>query len=343
MIFIVPSIILITILPELNVKVVNYHNPLERSNTQSLRGLFSVIIILYHLHQHIDNKSILLAFEMSGPLIVGYFFFVSGYGLMDGLLHNNDYLNGFIRKRFVKILLPYIVITIIYCIVYFVTNNFGIVLDNIKETKNGCLIISNSWYIVIALLFYFIYFVSFKITRTSGKAIIIVFIIDAFISGLLAVTHFGGWWYVSNMAFPLGLFYRHYKDKIEPLIKRKYFLFLSILAIVFILFCLLYLHYSSAIFKLLFLSALVIIFVSLCIFTGYKIHIVGILWSSLGRISLELYLIHELVYKILRSNAIYIHTDAVYVMVVLSVSIILAFFLYKFDSMLIKVCGKRCK
>lgn len=51
-----------------------------------------------------------------GILCVAVFFFYSGYGLTISLRNKKNYMQGFIRKRFLTILVPYLMIAFIYWI-----------------------------------------------------------------------------------------------------------------------------------------------------------------------------------------------------------------------------------
>ena len=46
--------------------------------------------------------------------IVGFFFFMSGYGLTCGLMQKKDYLQGFLSKRLSNIIVPYVIVAIVW-------------------------------------------------------------------------------------------------------------------------------------------------------------------------------------------------------------------------------------
>lgn len=68
-----------------NGKKFNIDN-LSRENTNSMKGLFAVSIILCHLSE-MPNVESFYFFRGTGNLAVSMFFFLSGYGLMLSLIH----------------------------------------------------------------------------------------------------------------------------------------------------------------------------------------------------------------------------------------------------------------
>lgn len=174
-------------------KIIN--NPLEKNLTKSLRGVLSVIVVLFHLSQHTTEGILFRLFGQMGYLAVASFFLMSGYGLLYQLRKmGGGYLNDF----------------------------FGAYAGRLINSK-----------ILHSKILYTFF-------------------------GLLASTAF----------------------------------------------------------------SLLIVVIS------QRITIENCMWDFIGSISMELYLIHELIYVVLRSKKIYITSDGLYIVITLIVSIVLAWLLH---------------
>lgn len=89
--------------------------------TLPLRGLLAVGIVLHHISQRVGQAVPdvwgLSQFEFLGAPIVAVFFFLSGYGLMKSLrVKGTSYLDGFLRKRMTKVLLPLLLCSLVYSV-----------------------------------------------------------------------------------------------------------------------------------------------------------------------------------------------------------------------------------
>lgn len=99
---------------------------LDQCTTNCYRGLAAVIIMLHHISFQIDNLPVFIKpiYYIAFP-IVGFFFFMSGYGLTCGFHRKKDYLNGFLKKRLSNIAVPYLAIASMYAAVYIIEGGTG--------------------------------------------------------------------------------------------------------------------------------------------------------------------------------------------------------------------------
>lgn len=92
----------------------------SKQATVPLRGLLATGIVLHHLSLRLVEASpdcpwIWSQFSFWGAPIVAVFFFLSGYGLMVSLITKGQkYLDGFLKKRLLKIVLPLILCSIVF-------------------------------------------------------------------------------------------------------------------------------------------------------------------------------------------------------------------------------------
>ena len=92
----------------------------SKQATVPLRGLLATGIVLHHLSLRLVEASpdcswIWSQFSFWGAPIVAVFFFLSGYGLMVSLITKGQkYLDGFLKKRLLKIVLPLVLCSIVF-------------------------------------------------------------------------------------------------------------------------------------------------------------------------------------------------------------------------------------
>ena len=89
-----------------------YKEALSLDNTLVVRGFAAISVVLCHTG--------IPVFYRHGYLFVAIFYFFSGYGLMYGILKKKDYLKGFLKKRFLSLMIPYWVATLLYILLFFI-------------------------------------------------------------------------------------------------------------------------------------------------------------------------------------------------------------------------------
>lgn len=84
---------------------------LDRATTNCCKGIAAIIIMLHHISFRLSNLPMYIKpiWYIAFP-IVGFFFFMSGYGLTCGLIQKKNYLRGFLYKRIINIVVPYIMV-----------------------------------------------------------------------------------------------------------------------------------------------------------------------------------------------------------------------------------------
>lgn len=88
---------------------------LDRMTTNCCKGIAAIIIMLHHISFRLSNLPVYVKpiWYIAFP-VVGFFFFMSGYGLTCGLMKKKDYLQGFLSKRFSNIVVPYVIVAIVW-------------------------------------------------------------------------------------------------------------------------------------------------------------------------------------------------------------------------------------
>ena len=308
---------------------------LSNKSTKSLKGLLAILIIFHHISQKITTGENFSNFEYMGRYIVALFFFLSGYGLYFQYSNNANYMKNFLRKRLVRIFIPFYVFIVIY-IIYRATLGEVINVDFfLSFWKDHSNIIYNGWFINSIIVLYVIFYVSFvrKDSKTSFYILTVLTLVYIFWK---AYQDHGDWEYVSIMAFLLGIFWMKNRSFIEKCIEKNYFIFLVSFSILMYIFR----HYEVIMKKIDITNKYVyygivgnlctMVFVVYFLLLTNKLNFSNKYLDFLGDISFEIYMIHGLVMhylgKFFVSSGV---NDVLYTIVVLFVSIIFAYYIKK--------------
>ena len=274
-------------------------------------------------------------FEYMGRYIFALFFFLSGYGLYFQYSNNSTYMENFLRKRLVRIFIPFFIFIVIY-VIYRATLgevvNVDFFLSFWRDHSN---IIYNGWFINSIIILYVIFYVSFKMKGSKIAIFKLVFFILVYIFWKVYRSH-GDWEYVSVMAFLLGVVWMKHRNLIDKFIEKNYFVCLVSFSILMYVF-----HHYEAIMKNIGITnkyvyygivgnLCTMIFVVYYLLLTNKLNFSNKYLDFLGDISFEIYMIHGLVMhylgKFFVSSPV---NDVIYTIVVLLVSIILSYCIKK--------------
>ena len=328
---------------------------MDLSCSKSLLGFFALLIVMHHIVQQIGSEqaSVFRVLEDFGICFVGAFFFFSGYGLMTSYHNKKDYLKGFFKKRFSSILIPFYVCNLMFLIVEIAKHPQASVGRWIGWITGFILLNTQMWYIVEIALLYTIFYVSFRFIRKENVALLVMglfltgFVIGSLLSGHGDYWFQGEWWYNATFVFFVGMLVSRYRQPIEKFLKKYY---VPMLLFAIVLFILLYrvVTYTLSTYgywtetadhpmygdKLLSLCAqipFVLSFLLLVLLVGMKVKWKNVVLDFLGKISLELYLIHN----IFLQNLTGIAGSGMFIFSVFVCSIVAAAMLHSVDDRLL--------
>ncbi|HEX2926827.1 MAG TPA: acyltransferase [Ruminiclostridium sp.] len=334
---------------------------LSLGNTKILQGFCALAIIIHHLSQVLTNSKILSPFKDFGVLFVGIFFFCSGYGIIKSFKTKENYLKGFFGKRLPAVLIPFYLTTLIFMAVFLATSQ-NVPLSQIILGVTGILLVNgHAWYIVAIVLFYTAFYFIFKHIKNEKLAFWCMLL---FIMCYTAVSFLlrhgpwwlqGEWWYNTCLLFFIGMLTARFEHAIIGKIKKYYVVFLpaaiAAFAVMFkiSLFTLnKFTYYAQSAVKSGYTESLicfstqlpaVILFVAAVFILSMKVTFNNVILRFLSKISLELYLIHNL-FIILYGSGI-IKNDLLYVILVVVTAIASAFVIHLADKALIKLIARK--
>ena len=270
---------------------------LSIQTTQNLKGIFAIIIIIGHLKQYtpaLINNLFGNFLSIWAYLIVGGFFFFSGYGLLLQYRNRgNQYIRTFPVRRLLTLYLSCLIIQIPYVVAHFCTLPFSIEYL-IKVFLIPGYAIGSGWYIQSIFFLYLLFYLFFLCFPKVNR--ILVFLIITVIYTVLSIVFNSLLWYQSVFAFFLGAIWAEYKNKIDAVTESTKNYVISLLTSAVIFAATLLLGNANSIedswYSILAKCISVIAFVVLVLLILKKICINNPVFAFLGKISLELYCIH---------------------------------------------------
>ena len=315
--------------------LINSNTYLSLATCKSYRGIFAIVVIFHHLAQRTETGVLFRLFTSMGSLAVAFFFFLSGYGLQKSyILKSEKYKKGFLLKRIPTVLIPYIIITAIYWLMYLFLDQFYSIKDIILRFITGNPIAANSWFIVTILVFYVVFWLLMHFCKNQYLMMIlggfIWFIIHTFFCRTM---QYGSYWFISSHLLIIGMFWAIYEQNIISLFKKKYTTTLILSVEFFLLFFIinktsLPVNNLSRILKISSPFLTNIFFVLSVLVFFLKIKIGNKVLDFLGEISLELYISHGLFIITLRSKYIYIDNELIWSLSTLAGTILLSYGLH---------------
>lgn len=319
--------------------------------SKGILGISAILIILHHISQKFGTSTsagALHVLEDFGVCFVGLFFFFSGYGLMKSVRKKDNYLKGFLKKRYASILIPFYV-----CIIIFVLYNIwkGAKYnshDFLNFLSGWILLNTHMWYIVEIAVLYLAFYIVNRLVKNKGVMIgIMAVLVILMMIGSLLLGHGkywfqGEWWYNTSFLFVIGMMIANWEEPIVAFVKRWYYLVLIVFVGLYIVFYkatmyMLKAHsywsevpgvtkgYQDKFMTLSCQLPMVIAFVLLILLITMKIQFKNKILDFLGMISLEIYLLHGLFLDLFSTPGKIVFEDPfLYAIAVVVASIILA-------------------
>ena len=221
-------LLLIIVIFEVKVERSNW---LDGEKTNCIKGIFAYFVILHHLALlNIESSVVTRIYSHMGYFSTGVFFTISGYALGKKYNELNLYTTiRFWKRRIIKIVIPYFCVSLIYWGGYNLYLNENISIPEfLVSFFNGKPIISASWYIIVLLLYYIIYSLSWNLLCTFKFRFFFLsvgVIVSTFLFFYLGL---GSNWYNSNFCFLLGVFLGKTETKYKKVYKNYIFITLNV-------------------------------------------------------------------------------------------------------------------
>lgn len=174
--------------------------------TLPLRGVLALGIVLHHISQRVlqvvPTAWGISQFEFWGAPVVAVFFFLSGYGLMKSLqVKGAAYLDGFLKKRMLKVVLPLLLCSLVYSVV-----NISILGGQFASVKSDWPFLPNAWFCVTIIIYYFVFYLIALCSKSKQFRLLVWMWLFTFVYiGCLKAIGFGNWWYQTVVSLNMGM------------------------------------------------------------------------------------------------------------------------------------------
>lgn len=275
--------------------------PFTMEATLPLRGVLAMGIVIHHISLRIvdatpDDMWIFSQFQFWGAPIVAVFFFLSGYGLMVSLITKGQkYLDGFLKKRLLKIVLP-----LVLCSIVFEATSITLWGGQIADFRKDWPFLPNCWFCVTIIIYYIAFYITGLLLKASTVKVTYAMWVFSFIYVFLfKVLDFCNWWYQMVLSINIGMTLAYYETAIRNVLyKYKRTVVLLLFLLTFMSACWASL-YKADIFPLGMMA--LSLFIGLLTYTSLCLRPIksNRLLTFFGKYSFEIYLIHGAVISVL--------------------------------------------
>lgn len=270
---------------------------LDRTTTNCCKGIAAIIIMLHHISFRLSNLPVYVKpiWYIAFP-IVGFFFFMSGYGLTCGLLQKKNYLQGFLSKRLLNIIAPYVIVAIVWIGLEIIG---GQTPTRAIAEAFTIRYIQPLWFIWVIIAVYIVFYAVFNHTEINVGAYWFAVITIAYIL-ISAFVNPRDEMYASIIGMPFGILWAMYERKIDSYFEigflRKEIVAIVAFVILFIgRLTLSVVGFDNQLFQSVLWNIITIAFIVPLIELLKKVKIQKRFLIWLGTISYEIYIIHPFI------------------------------------------------
>lgn len=201
---------------------------LDKERCDAVKGVFIWIVFVGHIQDYVrssgyvysgwlDYLGLVVSSKFAFLLVVPFLFF-SGYGVGESIrIRGKKYLQTIPRNRLLTVWVNFCIAVAMFALATLVIGHrysvARILLSFIGWESVG----NSNWYIFVILCCYAITYVSFKLGNVIVASVAVV--LSAL--GLSFIKE--PWWYSTMWAYPAGLLFAEYREKLlEPLFRKKY-------------------------------------------------------------------------------------------------------------------------
>lgn len=300
-----------------------------------IKGITAIVVILFHLVFSISDMPVYnIIFHDVGYLCVGIFFFISGYGMALKLNADKNYISIYIKDKVPRLLIPYLEIFFIYWIGFKImkTPDMGVVRV-LLSLVNGHSIVEYSWYVYAVILFDLCLCFIFMIKNNKVRIGIVIILLLSYCI-VMYMQGMGDEWIRSCSAYVFGIFCACYPCVTDWLIRhRKVAVILCAAELFGRMIKIPQIESVARVYPIHILFSWLdcICLCTIIIVISDRISKRKNIFTSLGEISYELYLIHGLVILMLRNTKWHLNPSWLMILCTLVLSVIIAYIWHRFN------------
>jgi membrane-bound acyltransferase YfiQ involved in biofilm formation len=216
-------------------KTVN-DKPLSILQSNQMKGLSIIIIIIHHLSLHtLEKPSDLAIFQNFGFKAVALFLVLSGFGLTISLQKKG--ITNFFNRRLARVYIPFLLVMILEILLsqILLNKNTHILTELFNAIFHANTLDRTMWFIIYILLWYCVIYLLYYLNLTNKSKLFFLFFVSLGI--LIASEPSEGssllLWKINAFSFPigcwLGLNYKWTAAKIDQLINQNIGIILGVI------------------------------------------------------------------------------------------------------------------
>lgn len=220
-----------------------YVDYLSKENTQSIKGIFIIIVFMSHVRGYakyslISDQFVISILDYLGQFMVAMFLFCSGYGVFESIKNKGEeYINSFPQNRIGKAYFDFAIALGLWLIVDVLLQT-KYTLKTIVLSFTGWENIGNSsWYMFVIFTLYIITFICFKIFRSRPMmaiiGVMILSLIYIYIIRQVRPSH----WSNTYLCYFFGMLWSYFGDYINGFLKciksYQYYILLCIVSVTY--------------------------------------------------------------------------------------------------------------
>ena len=285
---------------------------ISNNNSNCLKFISAILIVLHHYSQQICESwplekvkdiTYYLCFPFhleAGYVGVAVFFFLSGYGLMESEHRNHLTIKPFLKKRFSKVYLPVLLVSIIWLPIYYLFIHQGEIVwyeflfDIFWGFQDGAM-----WFINVLLFLYLSFAIYAKLIGVKERGANIVFILLIALITLATRYLKGSFAMIGIPMFLIGVYVSNSKYHQQSIVKKVILPMTTSLSMID---AYLFVAFGQEKLALVICAAFAysVVFILIVYFSNNKIDF--IFPPFLGVVSFDIYLVHNKVLTLLCNN-----------------------------------------
>lgn len=192
---------------------------MDKRETDWFRGIAAVMVVLSHYGHWLNiivslegnAETFRFALTKLGVYGVDMFFLFSGYAMVKSL-GNRKMNRRFIWKRIKNVLIPY----------YLVVGVIELISGGLASVHDFWLLVTgyNYWYMCVLFIFYIGFIIIYSVIRIKGIRVIAFSVFTYIFSYELYLHEMSDFWYVSNIAFAIGIIVGEYEELAKVIIDK---------------------------------------------------------------------------------------------------------------------------
>ena len=297
---------------------------MDKEQSVMIRAICCIIVILVHIPQQHSNF-IQDAIGSFGYIAVTIFFMLSAYGLKYSINHKKDYLKHFWKNRILVLLIPFWIANTLATLIApqetIIANVFKII--GIKGIS----------FVTILLGYYILFWIVCKLVKEEKKRDSILCTIVFLYSILGKIFNLSVGWQVEAMGLIYGILFYYFAQELKRINQLKEIILFGILSTILGVF---YVKYKEIYMIGTYLLRTILGINIILFLTGIlnRISIDSVILKGIGNISYEIFLMHEIVIKLLFNINI---PSVLWILLVILLTIVSAFIINYIDKKLIKM------